>query len=292
MSYAIPLRAALLAICVHMLWGGNTVGAKFGLEMLGPMWSAFVRFVLGIICVAIFARFAGERLWPTPSELKPIAWVGAFFTLQIATMNIGIDLSTGSMSSVLIATNPLFAALFAHWLLPGSRLTPTRVTGLVLAFAGAALVLLLGTGQIEFSLTGIGNLICIFSAWILGIRLIMSAKALKSIAPMRLAVWQMIVSLPVFAVLGFAFETVNVDAIGWKPIAGLVYQGVVVAGIGFTASFWLIQRYQPTVMMSFNFVSPISGVILSWWLLGDDITVWLLAGMALVAAGLVLIARK
>ncbi len=292
MSYSIPLRAAILAICVHMLWGGNTVGAKFGLEMLGPMWSAFVRFVLGIVCIAIFAHFTRERLWPSTSEWRPIAYVGALFTLQIATMNIGIDLSTGSMSSVLIATNPLFAAMFAHWLLAGSRLTPTKVAGLTLAFAGAVTVLLLGTGKIEASLTGFGNLVCVISAAILGGRLVMSANALSSITPMKLAVWQMVVSLPVFAALGFAFETVNVDQIGWKPIAGLVYQGVVVAGIGFTASFWLMKRYQPTVMMSFNFVSPIAGVMLSWWLLGDDITVWLLAGMALVAAGLVLIARS
>jgi len=290
-SYAIPLRAALIAICVHMLWGGNTVGAKFGLEMLGPMWSAFVRFVLAIICIMIFARMMRVPLWPQAAEIRPILIVGGFFTLQIATMNIGIDLSTGSMSSVLIATNPLFAAMFAHWMLPGSNLSPTRIVGLTLAFAGAVIVLLLGTGKIEASVTGIGNAICIFSAAILGVRLVMSARALKNIQPMKLALWQMLVSLPVFAVLGFAFETVNVDAIGWKPIAGLAYQGIVVAGIGFTASFWLIQRYQPTVMMSFNFVSPIAGVLLSWWLLGDTITIWLIAGMLLVAAGLVLIAR-
>jgi len=275
-----------------MLWGGNTVGAKFGLEMLGPMWSAFVRFVLAIVCIMIFARMTGVALWPKSTEIRSILLVGGFFTLQIATMNVGIDLSTGSMSSVLIATNPLFASLFAHWLLPGSSLSATRVVGLMLAFAGAVTVLLLGTGQIEASATGIGNLICIFSAAILGARLVMSAKALRNMEPMKLALWQMLVSLPVFAVLGFAFETVNVDAIGWKPIAGLAYQGIVVAGIGFTASFWLMQRYQPTVMMSFNFVSPIAGVILSWWLLGDTITVWLIAGMLLVAVGLVLIARK
>jgi len=164
LSYSIPLRAALIAICVHMLWGGNTVGAKFGLEMLGPMWSAFVRFVLAVICIMIFARITRVPLWPTLTEIRPILVVGAFFTAQIATMNIGIDLSTGSMSSVLIATNPLFASLFAHWLLPGSSLSVTRVIGLSLAFAGAATVLLLGTGQIEASATGVGNVICIFSA--------------------------------------------------------------------------------------------------------------------------------
>jgi drug/metabolite transporter (DMT)-like permease len=53
-----------------------------------------------------------------------------------------------------------------------------------------------------------------------------------------------------------------------------------------------MKRYTPSVMMSFNFVSPVAGVLLSVWLLDERISALLLVGMALVAAGLALIARK
>ena len=61
---------------------------------------------------------------------------------------------------------------------------------------------------------------------------------------------------------------------------------------GFTVSFHLMKRYTPSVMMSFNFVSPVAGVLFAAWLLGDRVGPLLLAGLALVAAGLYLVASK
>ena len=102
----------------------------------------------------------------------------------------------------------------------------------------------------------------------------------------------MILSLPLFALGGFLFETIQWHAIAWEPLAGLAYQGVIVAGLGFSVSFYLMKRYAPSVIISFNFISPIAGVLLSAWLLGDVITGHLWAGMLLVAVGLFLIARR
>jgi drug/metabolite transporter (DMT)-like permease len=46
------------------------------------------------------------------------------------------------------------------------------------------------------------------------------------------------------------------------------------------------------VMISFNFVSPVAGVLLGVAILGDRVSASLLGGMALVALGLALIARR
>jgi drug/metabolite transporter (DMT)-like permease len=102
----------------------------------------------------------------------------------------------------------------------------------------------------------------------------------------------MILSLPLFALGGFAFETIRWQAVAWEPVAGLLYQGVIVAGLGFSVSFYLMKRYAPSIIISFNFISPIAGVLLSAWLLGDLITGYLWAGLLLVAGGLFLIARR
>jgi drug/metabolite transporter (DMT)-like permease len=78
----------------------------------------------------------------------------------------------------------------------------------------------------------------------------------------------------------------------WTALAGIAYQGLVVAGFAFTVAFWLMKRYTPSVMMSFNFIAPVAGVLLSASILGEPVTGGLLGGMLLVAAGLVLIARR
>jgi drug/metabolite transporter (DMT)-like permease len=53
-----------------------------------------------------------------------------------------------------------------------------------------------------------------------------------------------------------------------------------------------MRRYSPSVMICFNFVSPVAGVLLGVAILGKRLSVELLGGMALVALGLVLIARR
>jgi drug/metabolite transporter (DMT)-like permease len=256
------------------------------------LWTAFLRFAIAIVCVGIWAKMRRVSIWPAPHEWRALALIGALFTVQIAAMNIGFDLTTGSMGAVLIATNPIFAALFAHFLIAGDRLTMIKSVGLLIAFLGTAVVLALGSGGLETAHGGWGNIILLMSACLLGGRLIVSAKVLQRIDEARVVLWQMILSLPLFALGGFLFETIRWEAVTWEPLAGLIYQGVVVAGLGFTVSFYLMKRYAPSVIVSFNFVSPIAGVLLSSWLLGDVITGHLWVGMLLVAVGLFLIARS
>ena len=50
-----------------------------------------------------------------------------------------------------------------------------------------------------------------------------------------MVIWQMIISLPLFAATGALFETIHWERLGWKPVAGLVYQGAIVAGIAGSA---------------------------------------------------------
>lgn len=291
-TVAVPMQAIVIALLIHILWGANPVAVKYSLLVFPPLWTAFFRFVIAIVCVAIWAKSIGVGIWPARHEWRVLSLIGVMFTVQIASMNIGFDLTSGSMGAVLIATNPIFAALFAHFLLAGDRLSMAKAIGLLVAFAGTALVLMGGSGDLPSSRGTWGNVILLMSACLLGARLIVSARVLQKIDGARVVLWQMILSLPLFALGGYLFESIRWEAMAWEPLAGLAYQGVIVAGLGFSVSFYLMTRYTPSVIVSFNFVSPIAGVLLSAWLLGDVISGNLWTGLLLVAAGLYLIARR
>lgn len=289
MAWSIPARAVLAALAIHILWGGNPVAVKLGLEVFPPFWSGFLRFLLGAACVAAWARVAGIALWPTREEWPVMLWMGVLFTVQIAIMNIGFGATTAANSAVLIATNPLFGVLFAHVLVPGDRVRPARALGVLIAFGGTALVLTRGAG---LEGPGAGDWIVLASAGLLGFRLALSGRLLKRVNDVRFTLWTMIVSLPLFFAGGLLFETVRWENLAFAPLAGIVYQGAVVAGLAFTVNFYLIRRYTPSVMISFNFVAPVAGVVLGMVILGERITAGLVGGMLLVAAGLVVIARR
>lgn len=292
MSLAVPVRAILIAIAIHSLWGGNPIAVKFGLLSFPPLWSAFLRFVIGAACVIAWARLRGVRIWPHPGEWKALGIIATLFTTQIALMNIGYAKTTGAMGAVLIATNPIFAAVFVHLLIQSDRLTWMKSAGLAVAMVGTAVCLLqdADVGALDFG--AVGNWIVLLSAALLGLRLSVSARVLKNIDEARVAIWQMLLSIPVFALGALTFETVNWSTVSWPAVAGILYQGVIIAGVCFTVSFALMKRYTPSIMMSFNFVSPVAGVLLAAWLLDERVTDVLLLGMMLVATGLAIIARK
>ena len=292
MALAVPLGAVLVSIVIHSLWGGNPVAVKFSLVAFPPLTTAFLRFAIGIACIALWARWRGLPLRPERGEWIPL-WIVAFlFAVQIALMNIGFDHTSGAMGSVLIASNPLYAVMFAHFLVAGDRLTVTKALGLTVAMVGTALALVGDADVATFHPGALGNWIVLASAVMLGLRLSLSARFVRRIEPTKVAIWQMVLSLPLFGAGALLLEETAWAEIGVGPIAGLLYQGVVIAGVGFTVSYHLMKRYRPSVMMSFNFISPIAGVLFSAWLLGDRIGPLLLAGMALVAVGLYLVARQ
>ena len=289
---AVPWRAIFLAILINTLWGGNVPAVKIGLLAVPPLWSAFWRFLLGSLFMAVWARIEGVSLRPRPGEMRAMALLGAVFTLQVALMNYGIRLTSGVMASILIATNPFFTAMLSHWIVPGDRLNPARALGLLLAFGGICIVILREAGADLSHPATLGNLICLSSAALLGVRLVFISRLLQHIDRTRVLVWQMLVSLPCFALAGFLTESVRWESLGWYPLAGIAYQGIVVAGFNYMGLAYLLRHYNPSVVVGFNFLSPVFGVIFSTVLLTDSITWHVLAGLLAVGLGLALASRR
>ena len=287
----LSLGTVVLAVAVHSLWGGNAVAIKLSLEAFPPMWTAFLRFSIAVVCVALWAGFRGIPMRPKRSEWWWLVLLGIFFSIQIGLMNIGFEHTSGSIGSILMATNPIFAALWAHFLVAGDRLTRQRIIGLFVAFLGAAVVIL-QSGHIDGATAiGVGSGLVFLSAALLGGRLAYTGRLLQRMDEVRVVLWQMLISVPVFGVAAVMSENIVWERVALAPIVGIVYQGLVVAGLGFMLLTYLMKRYSTSVITSFNFVSPISGVLLSVLLLGDKITFHVLAGVALVGTGLYLVAR-
>ena len=288
----IPLMAIASALVIHILWGGNPVAVKLGLVAFPPLWSAFIRFAIGVLCIAAWAYINKIRIWPARREWPGLFTVALLFTVQISMMNLGINLTSGASAAVMTATFPLFAGLFAHFMIVGDRLTPGKVAGLLTAFLGVGVVLTGGEILQEFSSADIGDLIILASTVLLGARMVWTARLVSNIEPTWLVFWMMLLSLGVFAAGAAVWEEIAWEEAGWVPISALAYQGVVIAGLGFMVNTRLMKRYSPSVMISFRFISPLSGVLLSALLLDDPLTWDLAAGTTLVGVGLIVLARR
>lgn len=289
---AIPLNAALLAVFINILWGGNPVAVKFSLEWLPPLWTGFFRFVLGVLTVALYARWRGVTLRPEPHEWRLLIILAIVFSIQITVMNVGFDMTSASVSVVIQSTFPLFTALLAHFYIENDRMHAVKALGLLIAFAGVSLIILRETGLHGSIWLGLGPLVVLVSSVMLGARIVFSANLVKSIDPIKVTIWQMILSLPYFLIAGLTLEEIQWQNFGWGPALGILFQGVVIAGFGFLVAITLPKFFNPSIVTSFGFITPVSGVVLAMWLLGDELSWQLAVGALTVGVGLYLIVKR
>ena len=222
--------------------------------------------------------------------MRPIGILALVFAVQIGVLNVGVNWTSPAYGIVLLNANPIFTNLLAHFFVPGDRLSLRRVIGLAVAFGGICVVFL-GSPEAGLAERPIaGNLLIIFTSFLLGVRLVYTNRLVQSIEPIRTVLWQTIFSLPVFLSAAWLLEPPLLAAsIPTVPLLAVLYQGVVVAGLCFVGWTMLLKRHSPGKLSMFGFVSPIFGVLFSGLLFGEATTPRLWIGLAAVTSGILLV---
>lgn len=284
-------KIIVLASLIVSLMGGGALAVKIGLQGFPPLKMALFRCILGIIAVGGIGLYYGMSMRMRFEELRRLLLIAALYALHTITLNIGTHLTTASRATLFFYLYPFFTVLFGHFYLPNDRLSTPKVLGIFIAFGGIFLAILpnlqgLPTGYL------IGDIIVILGACFLGLRITLTKVFVQEIHPYRLLVWLLGLNIPCFYVLGLIFE-------GDKPIewtlessAGLLYQGWIVTGFCFLVLTSLLRRYRASKLVILGFLMPISGVLFSYLILGEELTFDLLAGTGLVATGIYLVNRQ
>lgn len=269
----------------------NQVVIKLGTDGLQPVFLAGLRSFGVIFFLGAFLWLRGQSVAIPRHCWKAAVFAGVLFAIEFVFLFVALDLTTVVRASILFYSMPVWLAVGAHVLLPGQRLTPLKVAGLVLAFLGVAWAIAdrpaAGSGQ-EGSL--IGDMLALAGAicWA-GIGLCTRATNLREVAPRVQIFWQVVISAPILLLASLAFGE-WVRELTATTYAAIAFQ-IAMVSFGFPFWLWLLSLYPPSGVASFTFLGPVFGVLLGWGLLGERISSSIIAALALVALGLVLVNR-
>jgi drug/metabolite transporter (DMT)-like permease len=292
-----PLRSldpkgALIALILAALWGGNPVAVKMGLADVPPLRLAWMRFVLGGLTVLAYAWWTRRlgTLRIRPGEIGPLVSLGLLFAVQIGLMNVGMSRTTAAHGSVLLNSYAIHTVVLAHFMIPGDRMTPNKLGGIAIAYAG--IVLLFAR---DFSLHGgtlAGDLIVSASALLLGERIVYTAKTVQRLDPIQMLVYQSLIGSTCFFLASFWWESDVPTHYTTSLALSLLYQGCVVAGFNFVVNMYLLKIYRPSALAATSLTTPLFGVLLSAAVAGDRLTSTLLLSSLMVGAGIGLASRR
>jgi drug/metabolite transporter (DMT)-like permease len=288
---SIGWRSAILAMVVSLLRGGNQVSLKLALRALTPFETAFARMAVSAVAVGVWGRARGFEFTPERREWPSLLNLTLLFVAQIGLLHYGADLSSPAYSVVLMNSNPIWANLLAHFVVPEDRLSAARVVGLAVAFSGICVVFL---GRPDAALAPrplVGNPLVLAAAVTAAIRTVYTQRLVQWIEPAKAVFWQTALSLPFFLLGTLIDPTADREPLSWIPVAGVLYQGLAVGALGLILWVNLLRKHSPGSLSVFSFSIPIFGMLLSAWLLSEHLTLHLLFGVAAVLSGIYLATR-
>ena len=286
----IDLQGAALALLISVFWGINPAFIKIALADITPIRLAAVRFVVGGATIFLWAwwtgRLAGFRI--LPGETRPLLVVSGLLGIQVALMNYGTNITSAAHSAIILNSYAVHIVALAHFLVPGDRLSPRRLTGILIAYAG--IVLLFARRAPGVDATLLGDLMIFVSSILLAERTVYLARAVHHLDPVKLLLAQTAFGCFVFSIYAALFET---GPTRWTlALAAIVgFQGVVLAGFNFVVNLWLLGRYRPSALAAFFLTQPIFGVLAATVMTNDALTLELIAASAAVTVGIWLTSR-
>ena len=277
---------------IYLIWGSTYLGIRFAVETIPPFLLGGTRFLLAGGALYAWLRLKGV---PNPScyHWRNAAIVGG---LLLGVGNGGVNWTeqkvASSLTALLIAITPLWFVLL-DWLRPGGlRPSPQTMLGIVVGFAGVALLV----GGPDFNrensihLPGVAALMIASIAWASGS--LYARYTPKPDSSLMAGALQMLAGgAALFAVGLLSGEAAKFD---WAGVSGrsawaLTYLTVIGSLVGFTAFSWLLKVSTPARVSTYAYVNPVIAVFLGWAIGGETLPPRALWAAAVIVFGVVII---
>ncbi len=284
-------RLVWLVLC--LIWGSTWLFIKLGLEDLPPFTFAGIRFV---IAVAILATIIAIRRLSLPATRRDwllliVSGVLAF-CVNYGLLFWGEQYISSGLAAVLQSTIPAFGLVIAHFYLPGERMTPARILGIILGVIGVAVVF---SNQLDVAgtkaLVGCAALI-VSSAAAAYSNVLVKAYG-KHLDPAVLAGGQMFFGMIPLLLIGIPFEGSPLH-FRWTPMAvfALFYLAIIGSVVAFLLYYWLVQNMDVTKTMLIALVTPVVAVTLGMIVLDEELHWRTLLGALMIISGIAIIVTR
>ena len=280
--------ALMLMLCLS--WGFNQIAVKLALSDIPPMLQALIRSTAALPVLLLIAKLRGIKIFQRDGTLGAGLFAGLLFGLEFVLIFRGLKLTSASRAVVFLYTAPFFVALGSYQFL-GERLRASQWGGLGLSFAGVALAIGVPQANVDADVLWGDLMIVGGGALWAATTLIAKASALRHAAPEKALGYQVALSIPILGLAAWVSGETIARVPGPLTLSLMAYQAVWVVGLTFLLWFMLVQTYSASKLSAFTFITPLFGVVASYFILHDTLTPVFGIAAILVMAGLYLVNR-
>ena len=261
------LFTVFLILLVTCSWGLNYPIMKFVVTKYPPSTFRALTFLLGTAVLGVYAWYRREPLHVPPEE----RWT----TVRLSIPNMvlwhvglvyGISLLNSGRAAIIGYTMPVWAVLSGLAFF-GERIGGRALLGIVLAMAGAGL--LLSSEFAAISGQPLGTVFALIAAAAWGLGTVLMKRTRLDMPTISLTFWMLALTTAVMLVLSALFEQSQwrmPNAIEW---AGIVYNAAIIFGFAHVVWFRLARLLPPVVSSLSVMFIPVVGTFSGAWMLGE-----------------------
>jgi len=276
-----------------LLFGLSFVATKYALRSIPPFTLIFLRFCIASVILGIL--FMRKR----PKKVERRDWWRMILTslivpgLYFLSETYGLKLSSATSVSLLVATIPIFAAIFALLLL-GERIGIWRGLGIALSVIGVGAILTSVPGETTgWRIAEAGNLLGLGAAFSAGLYMALGRDLLSRYSPLTITTFQALAAVLIFFPLaGLEFFTREWGKINAETLAAVAYLAIFCSVLAFFLWNYGISRLEAGRAAVFTNLVPVFTVFGAYLLLGEKIYAGQVIGGALVIGGVTLASVK
>jgi drug/metabolite transporter (DMT)-like permease len=290
-----PWALVVAFTAIYLSWGTTYLAIKTGVAAFPPFLFGGLRVIAAGLVLLGYLAWRREPLRLPPQELLWMALVGCLFFLGgNGLVTLGSRWVDSGVTSVLVATTPLWMALLELLWPRGERLTGRGWLGLSVGLAGVLLLYLpqLNGPPDPARNGGAGLILASALTWALASLVLRHRRPRGSL--LAAAAYQMVFGGLGQTLLGLALGEageITAEQIRGHPGAVYAFFHLLVVGslVGFVAYNWLLCHVSAALAGTYAYVNPVVAVVVGWLIGGEMITGWVVGGMAVILAGVALV---
>ena len=284
----LDLLSVLTIMGLCFLWGGSFISIKVCLRGVPPMGLAALRFGLVALCLGLYLRWRGLSFWFGRETFRWLAVSGLLLSAQMLILFVGMQFTAAGRSAILLNLQPFFVLLVAHFFLDRDTLTPRKVSGTTVAFAGVVVLFAARWTAVD-ALGMLGDSLIVLSAMGWSLQVLLLKRPLAHLPPASVVTWQSLFVAVVGGTVALALEGRDGYHITPLIVVAFLYLSLVAAAFCYVVYIHLVQRTLATQLHSFVFLTPVFSVMGGAILLGEAVGWSLVVGLVCVATGIIIV---
>ncbi len=276
------VRAILAGLAFAIMWSSAFSSARIIVAAAPPLTALSLRFLISGLLGVLIARMLGQSWQLTAPQWRATIIFGLCQNALYLGMNfVAMQSIEASLAAIIASTMPLLVAL-AGWAFFGERIGALGFVGLIAGIIGV-FIIMSARLQGGVDLTGLG--LCIIGVIALTFATLMVRGAISGGNFLMIVGLQMLVGSAILSVAAASTETLRIDW-SWQLIIAFAYTTLIPGLAATLVWFWLVNRIGAVKAATFHFLNPFLGVAIAAVILGEDLGLRELSGVAVIAAGI------